>query len=170
MRGLLRHHHLVSRNSCAVRVRIDLPLCGITKLTLVDHNFDLFERRKGWKAEDVLVVTPYVEQEFFQRLVKGLRPRRLSVIIDDGCRMGDVAMVQETVAKAHVSTAAGLACVLGSAPGLMHLKLFYIVWRTPGRRTARTLIFGSARHGSHCARLRAPRKAKMPAISLGASR
>lgn len=121
-----------------------MPIRGIAELTSEDHSFDLFERRKGWKAEQVLVVTPYVEREFFHRLVAGLRPRRLSVIIDDGCRMGDVDMVRETVAKIGGSAAKGLACVLGSAPGLMHLKLFYIVWRTPGKRTARTLIFGSA--------------------------
>lgn len=113
-------------------------------MTLTDHSFDLLERRKGWKAEDVLVVTPYVEKKFFERLTEGLRPRRLSVIIDDGCRADDIGMVTDAVSKGACGKGAGLACVLGSAPGLMHLKLFYIVWRTPGKRTARTLIFGSA--------------------------
>ncbi len=113
-------------------------------MATTDHSFDLFERRPGWKAEDVLVVTPYVEREFFTRLAGGLRPRRLSVIIDDGCRLDDVDMVTKAVAKVGGRSASGLRCVLGSAPGLMHLKLFYIVWRTPGKRTARTLIFGSA--------------------------
>ncbi len=109
-----------------------------------DHSFDLLEHRPGWKAEDVLVVTPYVEKEFFERMGEGLRPRRLSVIIDVGCRLDDVEMVKEAMAKVGGRTASGLRCALGSAPGLMHLKLFYIVWRTPGGRTARTLIFGSA--------------------------
>lgn len=109
-----------------------------------DHSFDLLEARRGWKAEAVLVVTPYVEKEFFERLAKGLGPRRLSVIIDDGCRLDDVDMVTAAVTKAGGRTASGLRCVLGSAPGLMHLKLFYIEWRTPAKRTARTLIFGSA--------------------------
>jgi len=109
-----------------------------------DHSFDLLERRPGWKAEDVLVVTPYVEKQFFELLADGLRPRRLSVIIDDGCRVDDIDMVTEAVSRVGGRPASGLRCVLGSAPGLMHLKLFYIVWRTPGKRTARTLIFGSA--------------------------
>jgi hypothetical protein len=113
-------------------------------MAVPDHSFDLLERRRGWTAEEVLVVTPYVEKEFFERLAKGLGPRRLSVIIDDGCRLDDVGMVTAAVAKVGGRTASGLRCVLGSAPGLMHLKLFYIVWRTPGKRTARTLIFGSA--------------------------
>lgn len=111
---------------------------------MTDHSFDLLESRQGWKAVDVLVVAPYVEKEFFERLAKGLRPRRLSVIIDDGCRVGDIGMVTEAVSKIGGATASGLACVLGSSPGLMHLKLFYIVWRTPGKRAARTLIVGSA--------------------------
>lgn len=110
----------------------------------LDHSFDLFERRPGWKAEEVLVVTPYVEKEFFERLAEGLKPRRLSVIIDDGCRVDDVDMVTAAVSKVGGRTASGLRCVLGSATGLMHLKLFYIVWQTPGKRAARTLIFGSA--------------------------
>lgn len=113
-------------------------------MAVTDHSFDLLERRHGWKVEEVLVVTPYVEKEFFERLAKGLHPQRLSVIIDDGCRLDDIDMVTKAVSKAGSKTVAGLRCVLGSAPGLMHLKLFYIVWRTPGRRTARTLIFGSA--------------------------
>lgn len=66
------------------------------------------------------------------------------MIIDDGCRADDRSMVSEAVSAVGGRTASGLRCVLGSAPGLMHLKLFYIVWRTPGKRTARTLIFGSA--------------------------
>ncbi len=109
-----------------------------------EHSFDLFERRPGWKADQVLVLTPYVEETFFVRLVESLRPKRLSVVIDDGCRPDDVATVTDAVARAGVRKPPDLACVLGSARGLMHLKVFYIVWRTPGGRTARTLVFGSA--------------------------
>lgn len=113
-------------------------------MATTNHSFDLFERRPGWKAVDVLVVTPYVERQFFTRLAEGLRPRRLSVIIDDGCRLDDVNMVTKAVSEVDGRSVSGLRCVLGSAPGLMHLKLFYIVWLTPGKRKARTLIFGSA--------------------------
>lgn len=113
-------------------------------MVTLQHSFDLFERRQGWKAEQVLVLTPYVEEQFFIRLVKGLRPRRLSVVIDDGCRSDDIDTVKTAVTKVRGKAKSGLTCVLGSAPGLMHLKLFYIVWRTPGKQTARTLVFGSA--------------------------
>jgi hypothetical protein len=111
----------------------------------MDHqqgSFDLFSAKIGRKAETVLVVTPYVEREFFDQLLAGLRPKRLHVVIDDGCRSDDAQMVSAAAAGAPRKTK--LACVLGSAPGLVHLKLFYIVWRTDGGRTERTLIFGSA--------------------------
>jgi hypothetical protein len=51
-------------------------------------------------------------------------------------------MIRDCVAASKRKVA--LNCVPGSAPGLLHLKLFYIVWRTEAKRTARTLIFGSA--------------------------
>ncbi len=107
-----------------------------------EHNYDLFARRAGRKAERVLVVTPYVEREFFERLIGDLRPRQLYVVIDDGCRRDDIQMIRDCVAASKRKVA--LTCVLGSAPGLVHLKLFYIVWTTEAKRTARTLVFGSA--------------------------
>ncbi len=94
------------------------------------------------KADTVLVVTPYVEREFFEGLIRDLRPKRLNVVIDDGCRPDDVQMIRDAVAASKRRIV--LTCVFGSAPGLVHLKLFYIVWRTEAKRTARTLIFGSA--------------------------
>lgn len=105
-------------------------------------SFDLFSAKIGRKAETVLVITPYVEREFFDQLLAGLRPKWLHVVIDDGCRSDDAQMVSEATAEAPCKTK--LACVLGSAPGLVHLKLFFIVWRTDGGRAERTLIFGSA--------------------------
>lgn len=107
-----------------------------------DHSYDLFTRPANRKAETVLVVTPYVEREFFERLIRDLRPKHLNVVIDDGCRREDVQMIKDAVAASKRRIA--LTCVFGSAPGLVHLKLFYIVWRTDAKRTARTLIFGSA--------------------------
>lgn len=107
-----------------------------------DHSYDLFARPANRKAETVLVVTPYVEREFFERLISDLKPKRLRVVIDDGCRREDVQMIEDAIAASKRRTA--LTCVFGSAPGLVHLKLFYIIWRTEAKRTARTLIFGSA--------------------------
>lgn len=107
-----------------------------------DHSYDLFSRPANRKAETVLVVTPYVERDFFDQLISKLRPKRLHVIIDDGCRREDVQMIKDAVAASKRTVA--LTCTFGSAPGLVHLKLFYIVWRTEAKRIARTLIFGSA--------------------------
>lgn len=107
-----------------------------------EHSYDLFARRAGRKAERVLVVTPYVERAFFERLIADLRPKQLHVVIDDGCRREDIEMIRDCVAASKQTVA--LTCVQGSAPGLVHLKLFYIVWSTEAKRTARSLIFGSA--------------------------
>lgn len=107
-----------------------------------DHNYDLFARRPGRKAETVLVVTPYVEQEFFERLIADLKPKNLHVVIDDGCRREDLQMIKDCVDASKRKVV--MTCVTGSAPGLVHMKLFYIVWRTEAKRTARTLVFGSA--------------------------
>lgn len=109
---------------------------------LNEHSYDLFASRTGRKAERVLVVTPYVEREFFERLIADLRPKQLHVVIDDGCRREDIQMIRDCVAASKRKVA--LTCVPGSAPGLVHLKLFYIVWSTEAKRTARTLVFGSA--------------------------
>ncbi len=105
-------------------------------------SYDLFTRRVGRKAERVLIVTPYVEREFFERLIADLRPKQLHVVIDDGCRCDDIQMIRDCVAASKRKIK--LTCVLGSAPGLVHLKLFYIVSTTEAQRTVRTLIFGSA--------------------------
>lgn len=107
-----------------------------------DDSYDLFARKAGRKAETVLVVTPYVEQGFFKRLIADLKPKRLHVVIDDGCRREDIQMIKDCVAASKRKVV--LTCVPGSAPGLVHLKLFYIVWSTEAKRTARTLVFGSA--------------------------
>ena len=41
------------------------------------------------EADGVIVVSPYVEAEFFERVARDLRPKRLHVVIDDGCRRED---------------------------------------------------------------------------------
>lgn len=111
-------------------------------MSRAESSFDLFSARAGRKVESVLVVTPYVEREFFDELMRRLRPRKLHVVVDDGCRVEDVDMI--AAAAADAPRKVRLSCVLGSAPGLVHIKLFYIVWRTEGARTERTLVFGSA--------------------------
>ena len=100
-------------------------------------HYDLLEH-KGWTAVSVTIVSPYVEPRFFKEVVERLAPAELTVVIDDGCRSGDVRMIQsiETSAvKVHVA--------LAGAKGLVHMKLFHIEWRTGGNQRAHTLVCGS---------------------------
>lgn len=102
----------------------------------MDH-YDLLAR-PDWKARWVLIVTPYVEGEFFKRLVGDLRPDLLTVVVDDGCRPEDISMV-----KASASKRTAVQVALGGAPGLVHAKVFHIEWETPGGQRAHSLIYGS---------------------------
>ncbi len=112
------------------------PHTSIPRGACLNH-YDLFAR-PDWKARSVLVVTPYVEREFFRRLVKDLRPRLLTVVVDDGCRPDDVAMLRALRARGR-----DVKVALGGATGLVHAKVFHIEWETPGGRTAHTLVYGS---------------------------
>ena len=102
-----------------------------------DH-YDLLAR-PDWTATAVLIVTPYVEREFFERIMEDLQPETLAVVIDDGCRPEDVRMVRECAENLD-----NVAVVLGSAPGLVHSKIFHVELLTPGGTTRHTLVFGSA--------------------------
>lgn len=102
----------------------------------IDH-YDLIAR-PDWKARSVLVVSPYVEEKFFGYIVEKIKPKNLTVVIDDGCRAEDVDMIRALArrgTKVHV--------VLGGASGLVHAKLFHIEWLTTGKKTSHTLIYGS---------------------------
>jgi hypothetical protein len=102
------------------------------------HHYDLFERREGWTAKSILIVSPYVEAQFFERLVNAMRPNSLTVVVDDGCRPDDVQMLRKLAGgKTKVVVA------LGSAPGLVHSKIFHTEWRTPKGNRAHTLVYGS---------------------------
>jgi hypothetical protein len=92
----------------------------------------------NWKALSVLIVSPYVERIFFERIVKDLKPATLIVIMDDGCRSSEVTMVQDL---ARIGTK--VTVVLASAPGLVHAKIFHIEWLTAGGNRAHTLVYGS---------------------------
>lgn len=102
----------------------------------MDH-YDLLAR-PDWKARSVLIVTPYVEGEFFRRLVKDLKPGLLTVVVDDGCRPEDVAMI-----RALRSKGCDVRVALGGATGLVHAKVFHIEWETSGGRSAHSLVYGS---------------------------
>jgi hypothetical protein len=107
-------------------------------------SYDLFVRKAGWKPQAALIVSPYVEREFFQTVARDLRPKRLHVVIDDGCRREDLQTVSDAVAACGHRRPPALICKLGSASGLVHMKLFYILWRTSGGQAAHSLVFGSA--------------------------
>lgn len=108
------------------------------------NNYDLFSRRSGYISESMMIITPYVERSFFEYIARELNPERLCVVIDDGCRDEDIDTVKEAIQSVPNGQRPKLTLVLGSAPGLVHLKLFYIVWRSDAGRTSRTLVFGSA--------------------------
>jgi hypothetical protein len=102
----------------------------------MDH-YDLLAR-PDWTAKSVLIVSPYVERKFFKRIVRQLRPSKLTVVIDDGCRPEDVTMILDLARqKTQVCVA------LGSAPGLVHAKIFHVEWLTPGGQCRHTFVYGS---------------------------
>ena len=101
------------------------------------HHYDLLDQL-GYKAESVLIVSPYVEREFFKMVAKRLKAKRVTVVIDDGCRAEDVKMIRDVLKGTKVQIA------LGTAPGLVHLKVFYIRWKTADRgEPPRTFVWGS---------------------------
>lgn len=105
-------------------------------------SFDLLDARSGRVAEAVLIISPYVEASFFQRVARNLRPKSVHVVIDDGCRREDLESVASALKDGGHRRAPAIR--LGSARGLVHLKLFYVRWRTKGGRKAASLVFGSA--------------------------
>ncbi|TCP96356.1 hypothetical protein C8J46_10951 [Sphingomonas sp. PP-F2F-A104-K0414] len=105
-------------------------------------SFDLLSARTGRVAEAVLIISPYVEASFFRHVARQLRPKSIHVVIDDGCRREDLETVTSALQEGGHKRPPLVR--LGSARGLVHLKLFYIRWRTDGGRKAASLVFGSA--------------------------
>jgi hypothetical protein len=102
------------------------------------HHYDLFERSAGWIAQSILIISPYVESKFFKRLVDEMCPESLTVVVDDGCRLDDVQMLQRPAGdKTEVVVA------LSGAPGLVHSKIFHTKWRTTAGNRVHTLVYGS---------------------------
>ncbi|KQT13447.1 hypothetical protein ASG40_19795 [Methylobacterium sp. Leaf399] len=92
----------------------------------------------GWQAVSVLVIAPFVERSFFERLLNDLAPVRLLVLVDDGCRPDDITMLARlSKSGTEVQTA------LGGVRGLMHAKIMHIAWRTTAGNRAHTLVCGS---------------------------
>jgi hypothetical protein len=106
--------------------------------------YELFTGERGWRAERVLVISPFVERTFFDELLRRLKPRHLHVVIDDSCRQRDLDLIKGAVEHAaeggkwprlHLRQAA--------APGLVHAKLFCITEKSVAGRLRRKLVYGS---------------------------
>ncbi|MCA0851577.1 hypothetical protein, partial [Salipiger thiooxidans] len=89
---------------------------------------------------------PYVEATFFERLIKTAKPRKLIVVVDDGCRRDDLNLIHDAAKKEGTrSRPKTVVTVLGSARGLVHLKLIYSeMKKSSGRNKKRRIVFGSA--------------------------
>jgi hypothetical protein len=109
----------------------------------IDH-YDLFNPRRGWKANTALIISPYVEFNFFKTFVERLQPKGLHVVIDDGCRLEDLEVIRRAVAAGGMKDARRLHIAVGAALGLVHAKIYYIIWKTPGGQRAQSLVYGSA--------------------------
>jgi hypothetical protein len=104
-------------------------------------SYDLL-RKEDWKAESTLVITPYVTEEFFDRLLKIVRPKKLFILVDDGCRDEDLEMLNSLKDKRR-----GLKTYIaqGAAQGgLVHAKVFHTIWlnKTATQRRE-TIVIGS---------------------------
>src|SRR3546814_19781624 len=99
--------------SSATRRRCTNIYRGHRENLTMDH-YDLLGR-PGWKATSVLVVSPYVESTFFERIVRDLRPATLTVGIDEGCRADDGQMVR-SLARVGKTVHVGLARPRGHFP------------------------------------------------------
>lgn len=108
-------------------------------------SYDLLKPYDNYKTETCLVITPYVEATFFEELIKSAKPRNLIVIIDDGCRRDDLELINDAAKSTGTrSRPKTVVTILGSAPGLVHLKLVYSEMKSPTGRSKRRIVFGSA--------------------------
>ena len=105
-------------------------------------SFDLLDVPDEYQTSVVLVVAPYVDPKFMEKLIKQVRPERLCLLVDDGARLEDIEKIREVCE----STNGNLEVRLGRAPGLVHIKAFYFEYIREGLRKQRRrrLIFGSA--------------------------
>jgi hypothetical protein len=104
-------------------------------------SYDLL-RKEDWKAESTLVITPYVTKEFFERLLNTVKPQKLFILVDDGCRQEDLEMLNGLKDKRR-----GLKTFIaqGAAQGgLVHAKVFHTIWlnKTATQRRE-TIVIGS---------------------------
>lgn len=109
------------------------------------NSYDLLKPYKKHKTETCLVITPYVEAIFFEKLIKKAKPRELIVVVDDGCRRDDLDLIHNAAKKAGKSSRPETkVTVLASARGIVHLKLVYSKMKPSVGPPKWRIIFGSA--------------------------
>jgi|GEM_PF-2927983 len=92
------------------------------------------------RADLLLVIVPYFDEWFAKEVLRRFKPRKVRFLVDDGTRSEDIDRLQKTFQGSDFKIA------LGVAPGLMHLKIFYVE-SAKGRNKAgsqRVMVFGSA--------------------------
>ena len=102
--------------------------------------YDLLNVPDGYKTELALIIAPYFDLQFAEKLIKKMKPRRLRFLLDDGASKEDVFGLREKCGAKKVKIA------LGAAVGIVHIKGFYLEFvKSSGRaRRKRQFIFGSA--------------------------
>ncbi|MEN5302596.1 hypothetical protein [Pseudomonas sp. TWI628] len=113
----------------------------------IGMSFDLLFAPEGYSTEVALIVAPYVDQKFMDKLVAKMRPKRLCLLVDDGIRPEDLQAIHGQRRRC-----VELEVRLARARGLMHMKAFYFEFVREGtpKRRKRRLLFGSA-NATHAA-------------------
>lgn len=104
-------------------------------------SYDLLEVPQGYATNLVLIIAPYFDLTFIKEVVRKLSPEKVRLVIDDGVRPKDVTQLLKAASgKADVKIA------LAVAPGLVHIKGYYVEFvKAEGRaRRKRHFLYGSA--------------------------
>lgn len=112
------------------------------------ESYDLLEVPKGYQTASLLVISPFFNDTFFERVLTTLRPKRVRIAFDDGAAFADIERIRRICKEFDHKIA------LGRTAGLVHLKGYLATFvRTRGRKqTLRKFIFGSgnATHAAFC--------------------
>jgi hypothetical protein len=104
-------------------------------------SYHLLEIPEGYVTSLILLVAPYYDTKFIKILVKKLSPEKIRIVVDDGVRADDISQLVKAV-----NGTADVKIALGVAPGLVHLKGYYVEFvKADGRRRRkRHFLYGSA--------------------------
>lgn len=104
-------------------------------------SYELLSVPDGYRTDAVLVVAPYVDLVFLNRLMTELKPGRLCLLVDDGIQLEILSRIRDCQRKGLK-----IEVRIARANGLMHMKAFYFefVRKQAPRTRKRRLLFGSA--------------------------